>query len=370
MGKRQIVYISLDEIQPYEQNPRKNDQAVEAVSNSIEKFGFNVPIIVDKDKTIIAGHTRFKAAKKLGLSVVPTIVADDLSPRQAKAYRIADNKVGEISTWDSELLDFELSDLSDFSMTDFGFEGMMQGLEQSFSAEVGVDSRADIPETERRKMEGETYYGDERERTFNGYNLYHFNENACCGKFDMPIIYAENHVCEDFIGFNYALSSDQYKSGIHFFLDDYQFERLWTTPEKYFATLSRFDCCLTPDFSLYLEMPAAMKIWNTYRSRLIGQLLQSNGIKTIPTLSWSDKESFEYCFDGIEPGGTVSVSTIGVKKDTKARLLWEQGMRECLKRVKPSSILVYGGLLDFDFGDTEVIEIKNAVAERWRDSHV
>lgn len=122
MGKRQIVYISLDEIQPYEQNPRKNDQAVEAVSNSIEKFGFNVPIIVDREKTIIAGHTRFKAAKKLGLSVVPTIIAYDLSPSQVKAFRLADNKTSEISEWDWNALSLELSEIENFDMHEFGFD--------------------------------------------------------------------------------------------------------------------------------------------------------------------------------------------------------------------------------------------------------
>lgn len=124
MGKRQIVYISLEEIQPYEQNPRKNDQAVEAVCNSIEKFGFNVPIIVDKDKTIIAGHTRFKAAKKLGLSVVPTIVADDLSPSQVKAFRLADNKTAELADWDMDLLNKEFFEIQDIDMDALGFQDM------------------------------------------------------------------------------------------------------------------------------------------------------------------------------------------------------------------------------------------------------
>ena len=126
MGKRQIVYISLDEIQPYEQNPRKNDQAVEAVSNSIEKFGFNVPIIVDKDKTIIAGHTRFKAAEKLGLSSVPAIIADDLSPSQVKAFRLADNKTAELADWDWGVLEAELGEIAkldgSIDMGDFGFQ--------------------------------------------------------------------------------------------------------------------------------------------------------------------------------------------------------------------------------------------------------
>lgn len=375
MGDFQIKSVPIDSIRPYKKNPRKNDAAVSAVARSIESFGFKQPIVVDQKGVIVAGHTRYKAAKELHLDHVPVIICDDLSPKQVKAYRLADNKAGEIATWDSELLDFELSDLSDFPMTDFGFEGTMQEIEQSFSAEEVLSGRvseaeAELQETEseqaKEKKADQAYYGDERERTFNAYNLYHFNENACCGKFDMPIIYAEKHICKDFIGFNYALSSDQYKSGIHFFLDDYQFERLWSAPEKYLETLSLFDCCLTPDFSLYLEMPTAMKIWNIYRSRLIGQLLQNSGIKTIPTLSWAEKESFAYCFDGIEPGGTVAVSTIGVKRSEKAGIIWKEGMAEALRRLSPSCVLLYGGEIDFNFGKTKTVDIQNEVTARWK----
>ena len=117
-----IVYKALDEIKPYEKNPRHNDDAVKYVKKSIEKFGFKVPIVIDKDGTIVAGHTRYKASLELGLEKVPCIIADDLTEKQIKAFRLADNKTAEKAYWDFDLLNEELGDLKiDFDMNDFGF---------------------------------------------------------------------------------------------------------------------------------------------------------------------------------------------------------------------------------------------------------
>ena len=116
-----IVELSIHDLVPYENNPRNNIEAVEYVANSIEKFGFKVPIVVDINNVIVAGHTRYMASKKLGLETVPCIVADDLTEEQIKAFRLADNKVSEIATWDDELLAIELSDIVDIDMSDFGF---------------------------------------------------------------------------------------------------------------------------------------------------------------------------------------------------------------------------------------------------------
>ena len=118
----QIVEKGIKDIKPYEKNPRKNDSAVDAVANSIKEFGFKVPIVIDKDNVIVCGHTRYKAAKKLGLDVVPCVVADDLTDEQIKAYRLADNKVAELAEWDIDLLGEELDGIFDIDMSDFGFD--------------------------------------------------------------------------------------------------------------------------------------------------------------------------------------------------------------------------------------------------------
>lgn len=117
----EIVMKGLDELRPYEKNPRKNEDAVKYVAESIKQFGFKVPIVIDNEGVIVAGHTRWKAAKKLGVETVPCVVADDLTEEQIKAFRLADNKVAEKAVWDFDLLATELDDLIDFNMSDFGF---------------------------------------------------------------------------------------------------------------------------------------------------------------------------------------------------------------------------------------------------------
>lgn len=121
----EIKMRNVAEITPYENNPRHNEEAVEKVAASIREFGFNVPIIIDKNDVIVAGHTRLEAAKSLGMESVPTICADHLTDDQVRAFRLADNKVSEFSKWDLEKLEAELSQLN-FDMTDFGFDFDME----------------------------------------------------------------------------------------------------------------------------------------------------------------------------------------------------------------------------------------------------
>lgn len=120
--RSKITLMALADITPYENNPRNNEEAVEKVANSIKEFGFNQPIVVDKDNVIIVGHTRYLAAQELGLTEAPVIVAGNLSDEQARAYRLADNKTGELAGWDFEKLALELEQIEDIDMGDFGFE--------------------------------------------------------------------------------------------------------------------------------------------------------------------------------------------------------------------------------------------------------
>ena len=112
----------IDKVKPYANNPRNNDDAVEATANSIKEFGWQQPIVVDKNGVIIAGHTRLKAAKKLKLKQVPVTVAENLTDEQIKAYRLADNKTGELADWDVDMLNGELNDIINIDMEDFGFD--------------------------------------------------------------------------------------------------------------------------------------------------------------------------------------------------------------------------------------------------------
>lgn len=149
-----IAEKTLKEIHPYENNPRKNDAAVQAVANSIKEFGFKVPIVIDKNNEIVCGHTRYKAAKKLKLKKVPCVVADDLSDEQIKAYRLADNKVGELAEWDMDALADELGDIQ-MDMQQFGFEIDMS-LDDA-EAEVVEDNFEEEPPEDPVTLLGDIY---------------------------------------------------------------------------------------------------------------------------------------------------------------------------------------------------------------------
>lgn len=142
-----IVEMPIGEIHPYENNPRFNDQAVDAVAKSIKEFGFKVPIVIDKNNVIVTGHTRYKASIKLGLKKVPCIKADDLSDKQVKAFRLADNKVSELAEWDFELLNEELKVLGDFDMGEYGFE-IIEEEPEAFNDDFDVDETVpDVPKS-------------------------------------------------------------------------------------------------------------------------------------------------------------------------------------------------------------------------------
>ena len=344
-----IYEININNIKPYENNPRFNDEAVEYVKNSIREFGFKVPIVIDKNNVIITGHTRYKACSELGITKIPCIRADDLTEEQVKAFRVADNSVSDVATWDFTKLEIELQDL-DIDISDFGLD---------FG---GLDDEA----TNISDEDENGYYGDERERTNKAYNMDLIDYSNLTNDFwQMPVIKNNNFIPDDLIGFNYAKTSKNKNCGIHFYIDDYQFERIWHNPEKYVDILFDYDCILSPDFSLYMDMTMPLKIWNVYRSRQIGAFYQSKGIKVIPTISWAEKETFEFCFKGIPKGSIVSVSTIGVKENKDALKIWHDGMEEMIRQIEPSTIIIYGGKLDFDYGNIKTVYFENKVTEKW-----
>ena len=150
----EIIDKRLNEITPYENNPRKNDGAVDVVANSIRNFGFKVPVVIDKNGVIVTGHTRLKAAKQLGLEEVPCLIADDLTPEQINAFRLADNKVSEFAEWDFDLLAGELEGITELDMEAFGFDEI-EDVEESEGV-VEDDYNAPPPEEPKSKR-GDIY---------------------------------------------------------------------------------------------------------------------------------------------------------------------------------------------------------------------
>lgn len=150
-----IIDKPIDELIPYANNPRHNDDAVFAVANSISQFGFKVPVVVDKENVIVCGHTRYKAAQKLGLKTIPCIIADDLTPDQINAFRLADNKTAELADWDMSKLEEELEGLAnDFDMEDFGFTELETLDEPS---EIADDDFDDAPPEDPKAKRGDLY---------------------------------------------------------------------------------------------------------------------------------------------------------------------------------------------------------------------
>lgn len=334
-----IEYIDPYKLVPYEHNAKKHsDEQIKQIEKSITDFGMNDPIGVWKDTNIvIEGHGRLQASLNLGMDKVPIVRLYHLTEQQRKAYTLVHNKLTMNTGFNDELLGFELAEI-DLDLSDFGLE---------------------LPEIDL------TPDTNERERTADAYNLPEIDLSRTVGKWQMPIIKATNHVPTDIISFNYAKSSKEYDKGVHFYIDDYQFERVWNRPYENIARLAPFDCVFTPDFSLYTEMPLAMQMWNVYRSKLIGQMMQDAGIEVIPTLQWCREDTFEWCFEGIEKGGTVSVSTIGVKREDSASKLWFDGMDEAIKQLEPSHVVVYGGDIGYKF-PCDVTYIDNHNTERMK----
>lgn len=339
-----VVTKKLKDLIPYENNPRINDEAVEYVKNSIKDFGFKVPIVIDKYNVVICGHTRLKASQELGLKEVPCVIADDLSDKQIQAFRLADNKTAEKSFWDKSKLNIELEDikLSDIGMADYGFE-----LFDEFEHELNALNT-------QKRVENILNLGKGQ---FKG-----------TGKYDIPVLKPVKTLpkIKEWIGFNYVLSDDNPEGkAVHFFVDDYQFERIWNNPEAYVDKLSKYVCVATPDFSPYGDMPNALQIYNHYRKHWVGAFLQSRGIKVIPTIRCStDKRSLEWYLDGEPCGGIVIISSMWKSK---------KGMDKAFKKeyntmhtkLKPKKVFIYGDEVSGLPGNIEYI--KTFTKARWED---
>lgn len=137
---------------------------------------------------------------------------------------------------------------------------------------------------------------------------------------------------------------------IHFFLDDYKFEVLWNRPNKTLSVIQNYGYALSPDFSLFLDYPVAVQLWNTYRNRWLGRFWQENGIKVIPTAVWGEKESYSFAFCGIPKNSYVAIGTVGIK-GRYAKKVFAEGFEELCKQVEPSGLILYGESEPVKFDD-------------------
>ena len=164
------------------------------------------------------------------------------------------------------------------------------------------------------------------------------------GKYDIPrILPMEVEQPVEMIGFNFAAKyKHPERVGIHFFLKDYQFSRLWTSPDMYIGMLRRFRFVCTPDFSMYTDFPLALQINSHYRKHWLGAYWQSKGITVIPTICWSDERSFEWCFDGEPEKSTVAISSVGTQLNERSKRLFLLGYQQMMSRLQPKIVLFHG----------------------------
>ena len=328
----EIVKIKINDLKPYSKNAKKHPKKqIECIKQSIKQFGFNDPIGIWQDNIVIEGHGRLQALKELGYEEVECIRLDHLTDDERRAYTLAHNKVAE-SEWDFDLLNEEMDELFDFDMEDFGFEF--------------VDEEKNKRDTQN-KVEGILNLN---KATFNG-----------VGKYDIPQLEPtydyEIGEIKEWIGFNYVLSDKEPEGkAVHFFLDDYQFQRLWNNPEKYIEKLKRYEVVLTPDFSPYADMPMATQIFNHYRKHWCGALLQQHGVKVVPTIRASrDERSFEWYLDGEPEGGVVCISSMWTSDD-EARNYFIKEFNTMVETLKPEKIYVYGNEVEGLKGNIEYIQ--------------
>ena len=342
--------MDIEKIIPYSRNARHNEKAIPEVAESIKSFGFQGQILLEsKDSpVIVCGHTRVAACKLLGWTEIPDeniAFCDGLSEDEIKAFRLVDNKTSEAATWNATLLQHEIKSIQSLDMSRFRFDFKSKQEDFRFGqACLKTDQAYNLPEMYRSDIDLDA-----------------------AGDWGIPKLEPVDFVPDDLIGFNYVKSwkGDRSKVGVHFFIDDYQFERCWKDPAKYCETFRQHQCVIMPDFSLYADMPLALQVYNAYRNAFCARVWQKAGVVVIPCLLWSTPESWRFAFDAIPQGSTVAVSTVGVMADKETQEAWAAGMAEALRVTKPKRVLLYGSKPDFDFGDVEVINLK---ARRFKES--
>ncbi|MBR6163844.1 DUF4417 domain-containing protein [bacterium] len=170
------------------------------------------------------------------------------------------------------------------------------------------------------------------------------NKYKCVGKFNIPLvkkqtINLENIILRAYSDINKEMPLIDKLYGVHFFVDDYRFENVYAKPTYYLSTLSRYGFVLTPDYSLYADMPQAIQLFNLFKNRWCGAYWQAHGLKVIPTISWGLAQSYDFCFDGVEQDSIVAISTVGCRR---AKLNFLRGYDKMLEKIKPETIICYG----------------------------
>lgn len=187
------------------------------------------------------------------------------------------------------------------------------------------------------------------------------------GEYNIPQIKPVTELyVKDWIGFNFVSTTRKQRetTGVHFYIDDYQFERVWNYPWRFSKTFNEFGAIMTPDFSTYLDFPKAVRIFNHYRKHWCGAYWQENGAIVVPTIEWGLPEDYNWCFDGEPEGGIVAVSNVGIMRSKELRENYMKGYKEMLIRLQPKEVLVFGHTFDDYPGPVHYIHYQQAKGEQ------
>lgn len=203
------------------------------------------------------------------------------------------------------------------------------------------------------------------DRVRRAYNLHLLDGFGVDGGTGMPQLDPADFAPDRLRAFTSCPRCSDPKAGVHFFLDDYRFEGVWSDPLRYVPMLARFGCVLTPDFSCYLDMPEPMQRWNVYRGRAVGRIWQDAGLEVVPTLTWGEQNTYVFCFEGIPQGSVVALSTVGLMDCREGVELFRHGAAEATRQLRPSVVLAYGRRCGFDANGTDVVWYESEMQQRF-----
>lgn len=331
-----IKQIKTETIKPYGHNAKMHPpEQIERIARSISEFGWQQPLVVDKDNVLVIGHGRLLAAQRLGTKEVPCVRVENLSEEQINALRLADNKVAE-SEWDEEKLLRSLEEISEIDMSDFGFD--LSQLEEELS-EAETD---DVWSGKRDNTSSMRYASFENQETMQ------FDTSA--NYYGFPEMSPTQTTGTKFLRFcDWKETQEPWEYIAHFYYDDFKFMSAWKEPDKYIERLRMFKAVISPDFSLYTDFPRALQILSCYRRQWCGAYWQQLGLDVIPDVVWGEEDTFDWCFDGIPKHSTVAVSSVGVKNDEnwngKVDSLFLKGYNAMMERLEPTTVLYYGDMI-------------------------
>lgn len=352
-----------------------DDRNKRLIGKSLKEYGAGRSILADSEGEIIAGNGVFEQAQKLGIptrivetdgSELVVVKRTDLktSDNKRRGLALADNATSDTSAWDANIL---AQDWSEEELSEWGVElPEDEGLNTAHQSNGNVfDYSPQFAATDTDFAEADTHDRKEhREATwaidnFNIFNTIPAEEVTDLG---FPIIRPIDYCPKNgMIPFSEMLAAkDAFAQGIHFFVDDYRFQRVWNSPESYDERLTKHDFVVMPDFSTYSDMPVVMQMWNKFRNHLLAWHWQSLGMKVIPNVMFNDESSFEWVFDGLPKNATVCLSNVGVMQKKEWRDAFMRGMEQAIRVLCPKRIIFYGRTpAEYDFGEIETVEIRS-----------